>query len=476
MNFKTKRINKKETINIPKPRKFGFFSKKHITIQFPILATIIILLFLFIGTVKAITSIDFKVFLKIAGDELQADGYGHTNFLLLGTGDKEHEGGNLTDSIIVASLDNENKLITMISIPRDLWVKDSQIGNSRINEIYYSSKIYFGSETEGIEHMKEKVELIMGIPIHYWVKVDFTGFKELIDALDGIDIYVDTPIYDPSYPKDGTFLYETFNLPAGQHHMDGETALKYARSRKTTSDFDRASRQQEILYAIKEKALKTNLIFDKEKISNILITLKNNIETNITVKEILTLGGMAGDYSQEQILHKLIHDDPTICGGFLYTPMREYYNDQFVLVPAGGAEFIHLYSDLMFNMPQIGVEGSKIHILNGTKSAGVAGEAKQILQRFCFDIIRFGNAKNKEITETTYYYPIDSRPEALNFLQKLIPGKESTEIPQEYLEEGYLIKANIVLEIGSDYVNSENYIDDPFYYIFLQTPTENADQ
>lgn len=476
INFRTKKIRKiipekkkkkpetEEEIILKKSRK-----KLHLSIA--VIFTIIILLF--IGIIKAISSIDFKIFLKVAGEELQKDAYGHTNFLLLGTGGGSHEGSDLTDSIIVASIDDENKLITMISIPRDLYIKDPEIGNSRINEVYFNTKKYYESSSEGLSYMQKKVEEIMGIPIHYWIKLDFKGFKDLVDAIGGIDIYVKEAIYDPYYPKDGTYLYETFSIPAGQHHLDGETALKYARSRKTTSDFDRADRQQQIIYAVKEKALQTKTLLSKEKIAALLEAIKENIETNITVKELLTLGAIAGDYSPDKILHKLIHDDPTQCGGFLYTPSREFYNGMFILLPAGGLNFIHLYADLNFNSPKIAVENSKIQILNGTKRNGAAGETKQILKRFCFDIIRFGNAGSKNLTETTYYYKQNARPEAINFLQKIIPGKESTTLPQKYIENGYT-EADIVIELGSSYTESDKYMKDPFYYLPEAVPSTPA--
>ncbi|MBI4235405.1 LCP family protein [Candidatus Peregrinibacteria bacterium] len=448
---------------------------KKYTITIPILASLIIILILGYGIVKALNSIDLGVLLKVAGEELQQDNYGHTNFLLLGTGGKFHEGGNLTDSIIVASLDNENKLLTMLSIPRDLYVENTEIVDSRINEIYFNAKTKLGSSAQGLEYMKKKVEEIVGIPIHYWIKINFQGFKDLVDALGGIDIEVKEAIYDPFYPKDGTFLYEPFSISPGLHHMDGEVALKYARSRKTTSDFDRAERQQQILYAIKDQALKTDTIFSKDKIKNILTALKENIETNIKVQEILTLGSFAKDFSPNQLVHRLIHDDPTKCGGFVYTPMREAYNGMFVLIPAGGFKFLHLYADLNFNTPKIIPASDKIHILNGTGSAGTAGEAKQIFQRFCFDITRFSNARSKELKETTYYYQIrldengeateTPEPLSIQFLQKLIPGKVSTEIPQEYITEGYFNSANVLLEIGEDYINSPDYLNDPFYYL-----------
>lgn len=477
MTFKIKKIRQKPETTRPKLFRQ---SNRKLTISIPLISFLAIIIFLSIGIVKAFKSIDLSVFLKVAGEDLRQDGYGHTNFLLLGNGGKNHDGGDLMDTIIVASLDQENKLITMMSVPRDLYVKDSTVGNSRINEVYFNANKKFGSSTQGLDYMKSKVEEIVGIPIHYWVKIDFSGFKELIDALGGIDIEVKTAIYDPYYPKDGTYLYETFSLSAGQHHLDGTTALKYARSRKTTSDFDRADRQQEILYAIKQKALQTEVLLSAEKITKILNTLKSNIETNIKVKEILTLGSIAKNYTPDQISHRLVHDDPTQCGGFLYTPSMDAYGGMYVLIPAGGFEMLHLYSDNTFNNPYIAKENLKIHILNGTKKGGVAGETKQILKRYCFDITRFGNAPKQDIATTTYYYRqktdsegnvIENRPKSLDFLQKLIPGKESTKIPQEYIENGYIDSADIILELGQDYVNSPNYVEDPFYSLPIFAPT-----
>lgn len=473
MNFKTKKISKKitpeakkENSNFQAIRK-KFFKRPSGT-NLGIFVSVSIIIVLLIGIAKAFSSIDFKIFLKAAGDELATDAFGHSNFLVLGTGGGNHDGADLTDTILVASIDNETKLVTMVSIPRDIWIKDDLIGNSKINEIYFNAKNYYDDSAKGIEHMKTQIETMMGIPIHYWVKLDFNGFKEFIDAIGGIDINVEETINDPFYPKDGTYLYEPFYIAAGQHHMDGETALKYARSRKTSSDFDRANRQQQIIYAVKEKTLQSQIIFDQEKIKGILDTLKKNIETNITVKEILTLGSIAADFGPDQISHRLIHDDPTQCGGFLYTPERKYYNGLFVLIPAGGLEFVHMYADLSFDYPEIAAANEGIYILNGTKTGGVAGENKQILKRFCLNITGFGNS-GSQVEKTTYYYNAPKegeelkRPLVLNFLQKLIPGEESTVIPQEYLEKGYNLKANLILEIGADYVNSDKYINDPFY-------------
>lgn len=482
MNFKIRKISKApEKQNIPETTKAPEIkSGKKYRISLGLLGSLLIILLLVTGIVKAVSNIDLKVFLKVAGDELKKDAYGHTNFLMLGIGGKNHDGGDLTDTIMVASLDDEDKLVSMVSIPRDIFIKDKLIGNSKINEVYYNAKKYYKNSTQALEYTKSKLEELLGIPIQYYIKIDFSGFKTLIDNLGGIDVNVKKSLYDPLYPKGETTGYEIFSISAGPHHLDGETALKYARSRETTSDFDRADRQQQIIYAIKQKALETKTILNAGRISDILNTLKDNIETNISSKELLTLGSLAPDYSADKIIHRLLHDDPTRCGGFLYTPSKEFYGGMFVLVPAGSFSFVNLYADLIFNNPKIAIENSRLQILNGTKKGGVAGETKQILQRFCFNITRFGNANNKKITQTTYYYQqkldkngkaINSRPESLNFLEKLIPGKESTQIPQIYVDAGYDKEADIILEIGSDYVDSDKYMKDPYYSLpELATP------
>lgn len=463
MDFKKSKIGTSKP-----PRDFSLFSLKN-KVLFSLVIGIVIVIFLLTGIVKALGKIDVSSVLKIAGADLRTDENGNTNFLLLGSGGEGHDGGDLTDTIIVASYNHKSQLATMMSIPRDLFVKDKEVGSSRINEVFFNGNLYYDDPAKALEHFMEKVEEILGEDIHYYAKVDFKGFKELIDAIGGVDVYVNESIYDPFYPKAETVLYETFSLQKGLQHLDGDTALKYARSRKTTSDYDRSDRQQKILYAIKDQVLKSNLIFDQDKIQEILDTLKANVKTNISVKEILTLGAIAKNISQDKLVHRLLHDDPTRCGGFLYPPDRSLYGGAFVLIPAGGWDFLHLYTNLNFNYPEIARENTRIQVLNGTRGGGIAGSTKQILQRYCFDINRFGNGRSKEITETTYFYKqkfdengkeIESRPKALDFLQKLIPGKESMNIPTDYSE--YMEGTDLLLEIGSDYTNSPQYIRDPF--------------
>jgi len=465
MNFKTTKIGEKE-----KKEKRKKIAKKTIKISIGIFSSIAIIIVLVFGIFKAVKNINIGTILEVAGDELETDVYGHTNFLLLGHGGANHDGGSLTDSMIVASLDKENKLVSMISIPRDIYVEDPLLGNFKINEVYFRAKNYYEDEEKGIEHLKGKIEKITGVPIHYWAMIDFHGFTEIIDEIGGIEVNVTHSITDLQYPKDGTYLYEPFYLDAGVQTLDGSTALKYARSRHGygSSDYDRSSRQQEIIYAVKEQVLSSNIILNPKRIKNIMNKLSENIKTNMNAEEIITLGSVVTEgFTRDNISQKLIHDDPTQCGGFLYTPEREYYNNLFVLIPAGGFDSIHMYANLNFNHPLAAKENKKIHILNGTSTIGVAGETKQILKRFCFDVTRFGNADTKDIKETTYYYKGEIRPDTLDFLEQMIPGKESTTIPEKYKE--YMLESDILIELGEDYVNSDKYYEDPFnslYYLY----------
>lgn len=432
--------------------------------------------------VKILLGIDFKTFLLAAGEDLQTDGNNHTNILLLGTGNENHEGADLTDTIIVGSLDNEKKILSLISIPRDLYVKNEPpIPSSRINEVYWSAKEHFKDSTQGLLYTVQRVEELTELKIQYYVKINFNGFKEIIDILGGIDVDVQEAIYDPFYPKGETHLYEIFSISKGPHHMDGETALKYARSRETSSDFSRSSRQQQILYAIKEKAAQADFLLNKGKIQDLLTAVQDNIETNLTTREILTFGGILGDFTKDNIVNRLIHDNPVECGGFLYQPPLALFNGAFVLLPAGGESYLERYFALATNSQEALKENYKIQILNGTHRAGAAAEAKQVLQRYCFNISRFGNSPNLENLTTTIYYTMEPlpkedpsdkteyyKPHTVDTLKKhFFPtALESTDFPQKFSELGYDKEADIIVELGQDYVNSDKYIEDPFYTLY----------
>ncbi|MFH1172942.1 MAG: LCP family protein, partial [bacterium] len=219
----------------------------------------------------------------ITSDEkpLQGESEQRINFLLLGIGGQDHAGPDLTDTIMIASFIPETKKIAMISLPRDLLVPMEGYGSRKINRI--NSLGEMKEPSQGAKYAADNISKIFNIPIHYYARVDFTGFVDLINQLGGIKIYVENVIDDKSYPilgKEDVFPYterfEHLYIEEGWQKMDGELALKYARSRHTQSvegsDFARSRRQQKIITALKDKAFSFSTLLNPLKLNSLLKT------------------------------------------------------------------------------------------------------------------------------------------------------------------------------------------------------------
>ena len=217
---------------------------------------------------------------------MKKDQYNSVNVLLLWYGWATHQWWFLTDSIMVASWNPDEHNVTLCSIPRDLYVK-SPVNNSygRINAIFQQ----YYSRTQSIEEsalwFAWKIWEMLWLDIPYYATIDFQTFKEVVDSLWWVDVYVDKTINDPKYPADDMINYSPFYIEAWEQHLDGATALKYARSRHTTSDFDRAKRQQTLIIAIKDKMLEQWLNISTA--TQLYDQYKKYIQTNITAQEML---------------------------------------------------------------------------------------------------------------------------------------------------------------------------------------------
>ncbi len=186
--------------------------------------------------------------------------------LILGTN------GNLTDTIMIASVNSDLKKITIFSIPRDL-----NVNGRRINEYLY----YYG-----MEKFEDEIDTITGLNIQKYIKVDLNGFVNVVDIFGGFDIYVDEAIYDGLYPNvNGS--YSPYSIAVGTYHMDGEESLKYARSRKSTSDFSRAERQQKIVTALRSKILQLDGQMELKDLFGILQSAIENVDTDINILNLI---------------------------------------------------------------------------------------------------------------------------------------------------------------------------------------------
>ena len=213
---------------------------------------------------------------------------GTTSVLLLGT-DWRGPGSDSdnTDTLMLFHLDPNARRAVILSIPRDLYVEIPGHGEGRVNTAYARGE---QDGTGGLALARQTISTTLGIPVQHAVLLDFRVFVSLVDAIGGIDVDVPYPISDPTYPDSG-IGYDPFYLPAGQHHLDGATALKYARTRATLGgDFDRNARQRQVVVAVRDRVTSLDLLPALITQSpQLWSTLQSAFETDLTLGEIVDL-------------------------------------------------------------------------------------------------------------------------------------------------------------------------------------------
>ncbi len=308
-----------------------------ITRKYTLAAFIIVtgfLTFLFLDNPSARNFLGIAgTFIKASVTDIESSG-GRTNILIMGKAGKEHAGGDLTDTMILASLTLSKPGLTLISIPRDLWIPEIR---AKVNSAYH-----YG----GIPLAKESVGKVIGAPIQYGVVIDFSGFKDVVGVLGGIEVNVERSFTDREYPVPGrendlcggdkafACRYETLNFEAGMQIMDGATALKFVRSRHAEgeegTDTARAARQQKVVEAIKNKLLSPRIFLNPIKDIEIYKVVKNFVQTDIS----MTGGPVLARKilgSRKSIRQLLIPQDLLVS-----PPISSRYDNQYVFIPKLG--------------------------------------------------------------------------------------------------------------------------------------------
>ncbi len=382
------------------------------------------------------------------GSELTGEEDGRVNFLLMGNpGDPSHDGPNLTDTIILASYDVEQGYLNMFSLPRDLWVNMPGYGNTKINAVY---EIGRSDDGNGAAALRETVEQLVGLEIPYYMRVDFEGFEKIVDELGGVTVEVKKDLVDPYYPgpNDG---YETLEIKAGPQTMDGDMALRYVRSRQTTSDFDRALRQQEVLVALRNKANDLELLTAPTKVFEINDILASHFETNLTRPEFERFLELLVDFDSTNVAFKVFDDS---VAGLLYgTKVDAAYvlkpvNDDYSKI----ADFVASALTRAGNQPdQTAVpveEPLKIEVLNGTNVTGLAGVVAEKLKAAGFEIVRVGNNATRGVTQSVVYDNTDGQKfSGVKRLSEILKGI----ISDEEITLGAGVDARVV--VGTDAQN-----------------------
>ncbi len=360
----------------------------------------------------------------VVSAHLPADTHGLTNILLLGEGDNNHEGIDLTDTIMIASLDpSKTKSAVLMSIPRDTYViKTDKMGKDRINSLYRNYKntlIHKGIEKkeaskQSMHQLAKEISTLVGIEIHGVVKVNFSGFEKMVDLLGGVDVDVPEDLIDTEYPGPN-YSYETFSLKKGMQHLDGATALKYARSRHSTSDFSRSARQQQIITALAKKAQEEGLMKNISRMSEMLEIVSENVESTFSNRELLGLAVMGKSIHTQRIINVQLNDQNGLFGsliqpgGFLYAPPREQFDGAAVLLPYSIPEFpitwkqVQTLSSLIFTKRAIFLMPPSIVALNAGAKEGSARVLGGELYRYLFNVIKtrnLGPRGSKEYNES----------------------------------------------------------------------------
>lgn len=269
-------------------------------------------------------------------EEMIKDEFWNVNIMLVGIWWENHHGWYLADTMIVASWNPKLWAVTMVSIPRDFYIVSTGY-NGRINWLFarwYNKEKNIWSWAQ---NLLTKVEEIVGLQIPYYAVVDFQWFKDVVDTLGGVEMYIPNSIHDTTYP-DGNLGYITFHIPAGQQTLDWDTALMYARSRHTTSDFSRSQRQQDIIKAVINTALQKKNITNVGKLKEMYNTYTKMVTTNIKLKEMIWMFKYA--YNFENIFSFGLN---TYCSYgsyamtdawcFLYNWNRDAYWGMAIMVP-----------------------------------------------------------------------------------------------------------------------------------------------
>jgi len=358
------------------------------------------------------------------------------NILLLGVDKRPSEAGpTRTDTMIVVTLDPTTGQVGMLSIPRDLWVRIPEYDIfAKINTAHVIGEAR-GYPGGGPALAKRTVSDLIGYPIHYYVKINFDGFRRLIDLIGGVDIYVPQDINDPTFPDDN-YGYDPLFIPAGQHHMDGELALKYARTRHVDDDYGRARRQQQVLLAIKEQLLRTDKLPSLiMRLPQLARTFAGSVETDIPLDKIAALANLTRHLDLDNVKQVVIdrslgeeRNDPEI--GYVLIPDRDAIRPLMDDLFGGGIPVASPHtasaSPKMAEVLEdsaLKAESARIAVLDGTGRPERAARVADQLRAYGLQITHTGEADRSTYPRTVVRVFV-RKPRTLSLLQSILGSTE----------------------------------------------------
>ena len=384
-------------------------------------------------------------------DPLKVDEKGRTNILVFGTSGfdsegtgfsgYEHDGSNLTDSIMVVSLDQESGDVAIVSLPRDLYAGYTCTATSKINEVYWCNNQYGDNEEAGAAALQEKIKEILGIDTQYWVHMNWGALVNIVDTLGGITVVLDEDINDEWY----TGAVYSAGVP---YTINGYDALGLSRARHGTEygDFSRAASQQKILIGIKNKVVEKGLGLSEAL--NIISAVGDNLRMNLNMAEIKTGMHMLETLDLDGIRQIPIWDDNTKYMSFgnsdgisyvipsagfgVYGPLQEYVSQQLKSNPAER-------------------EGAVLIVYNGSGEDGAAAQERELLEDKGYRVKDIANAPEGEykyVEDIELYDASEGlKPDTKKALQKFygVEAKDMSLLPNGISPIGY----DFIIIVGS---------------------------
>lgn len=387
---------------------------------------------------------------------LNGEGDGRVNILLLGRGGEGHTAPDLTDTIIVASIDPVQKKAALLSIPRDLWVTPEDGGSTKINAVYanakYAAQDDNKNDTEadaaGLKSIEAIVEKTMGIPIHYHVVVDFAGFEEAINTVGGVDIDVkeENTVYEVLYDPTVGKRY-VLDVKTGMQHFDGKRALFYSRSRQTSSrgDFDRAERQRLVMVALKDKILSAGTFANPVKVSGLIDNLGDHIKANLSISELMRIYEIGKNIQSQDIASVGLADPPN---NFVTTAN---INGLSIVRPRAGLTDFSEIQNFVRNALRDGYltkEEAVVAVYNGTATPGLAAKKSTELKSFGYTIGTVANAPTSTYQKTVVVDLTNGQKKyTKNYLEKRFGVTAVTTIPDSTIPAG---TNDFIIIVGQD--------------------------
>jgi len=403
----------------------------------------------------------FKNIVSPGKINLQGMDQGRINVLLLGIAGQGKPGRNLTDTIMIASFNTKTGQTALLSIPRDLFVEVPENNyTTKINTVYeYGLQTFPSDEENSMEPIKKVIENITSLDINYWVVMNFDGFQKAVDAIGGINITNEYDIFDPRYPGPN-YSYETFELKKGFHHLDGATALKYARMRHNDpkSDFGRAKRQQQVMQAIKNKIFSTGTLLNPVAINQLLNTLGENVKTNIASSEFADFVALIKNLDTNNINNVVLDAwkkdsllrGSQITGISALIPRVSNWSEIQEL-----AQNIFDTNKIKRKREEIDKENATVVIINKSGNSIVSNRINKLLkENFGYKNVIALSTTGQKTERQTFVYDLTGGKKlfTLNELVEKLPAKASSSFNFSDKKSIGNITADLVLIIGEDLI------------------------